>query len=213
MRPSRCSQRMYGWVCPSAADTFAIPSTQRPTSKSMHGLAGMSPPPAAEPSCPVPNPASRAPGTTSVDSLTNLLRERSQFNFQATYAAIKAEPSPFETDPVSGRRGSNPQLQPWEGCTLPLSYSRADLVSWRGFPPKRDLVGRTTRDREALFAGIMVDHRAVQTRGMRLSGLTPASASLDIWTRAARWAKRSRQTGSLIRAASPSPAARLPTRH
>src|ERR1700680_3285163 len=24
----------------------------------------------------------------------------------------------------SGRRGSNPQLQPWEVCTLPLSYSR-----------------------------------------------------------------------------------------
>jgi hypothetical protein len=28
-------------------------------------------------------------------------------------------------DVWSGRRGSNPQLQPWEGCTLPLSYSRA----------------------------------------------------------------------------------------
>jgi hypothetical protein len=26
---------------------------------------------------------------------------------------------------VSGRRGSNPRLQPWEGCTLPLSYSRS----------------------------------------------------------------------------------------
>ena len=25
----------------------------------------------------------------------------------------------------SGRRGSNPQLRPWEGRTLPLSYSRA----------------------------------------------------------------------------------------
>ena len=25
----------------------------------------------------------------------------------------------------SGRRGSNPRLQPWQGCTLPLSYSRA----------------------------------------------------------------------------------------
>ena len=24
----------------------------------------------------------------------------------------------------SGRRGSNPRLQPWQGCTLPLSYSR-----------------------------------------------------------------------------------------
>src|SRR5947209_2614035 len=26
---------------------------------------------------------------------------------------------------LSGRRESNPQLQPWKGCTLPLSYSRA----------------------------------------------------------------------------------------
>ena len=26
----------------------------------------------------------------------------------------------------SGRRDSNSRLQPWEGCTLPLSYSRAD---------------------------------------------------------------------------------------
>ena len=24
----------------------------------------------------------------------------------------------------SGKRGSNPRLQPWQGCTLPLSYSR-----------------------------------------------------------------------------------------
>jgi hypothetical protein len=27
----------------------------------------------------------------------------------------------------SGRRGSNPRLQPWQGCTLPLSYSRASF--------------------------------------------------------------------------------------
>src|SRR3954447_26682782 len=25
----------------------------------------------------------------------------------------------------SGKRDSNPRLQPWQGCTLPLSYSRA----------------------------------------------------------------------------------------
>ena len=28
----------------------------------------------------------------------------------------------------SGRRDSNPRLQPWEGCTLPLSYSRAQPI-------------------------------------------------------------------------------------
>jgi hypothetical protein len=33
----------------------------------------------------------------------------------------------------SGRRGSNPRLQPWQGCTLPLSYSR-DLSNLRGVP-------------------------------------------------------------------------------
>jgi hypothetical protein len=49
----------------------------------MHGRAGLSPPPSAEPACPVPDPASRAQLTTSVDSLTNRLRERSQVNFSA----------------------------------------------------------------------------------------------------------------------------------
>jgi hypothetical protein len=29
-----------------------------------------------------------------------------------------------EENEWSGRRGSNPRLQPWQGCTLPLSYSR-----------------------------------------------------------------------------------------
>jgi hypothetical protein len=100
----------------------------------MHGSAAMSPPAAAEPACPVPNPASRAPVTTSVDMLTNLLRERSQFNFQASQTAIHSDPIPIEAGHVSGRRGSNPQLQPWEGCTLPLSYSRRDLISPRAFP-------------------------------------------------------------------------------
>ena len=26
----------------------------------------------------------------------------------------------------SGRRDSNPRLQPWQGCALPLSYARFD---------------------------------------------------------------------------------------
>jgi hypothetical protein len=46
----------------------------------MHGPAGLSPP-AAEPACPVFDPASRAPITTSIDSLTNRLTQRYQFNF------------------------------------------------------------------------------------------------------------------------------------
>src|SRR5262245_62142131 len=29
----------------------------------------------------------------------------------------------------SGKRDSNPRLQPWQGCTLPLSYSRP-VVAW-----------------------------------------------------------------------------------
>ena len=29
----------------------------------------------------------------------------------------------------SGKRDLNPRLQPWQGCTLPLSYSRASIVS------------------------------------------------------------------------------------
>jgi hypothetical protein len=32
----------------------------------------------------------------------------------------------------SGKRGSNPQLQPWEGCTLPLSYSRSTSGLYNG---------------------------------------------------------------------------------
>ena len=27
----------------------------------------------------------------------------------------------------SGKRGSNPRLQPWQGCALPLSYSRSSM--------------------------------------------------------------------------------------
>ena len=28
----------------------------------------------------------------------------------------------------SGRRDSNPRLQPWQGCALPLSYARKNLL-------------------------------------------------------------------------------------
>ena len=34
----------------------------------------------------------------------------------------------------SGRRDLNPRLQPWQGCTLPLSYSRVEATS--GFEPE-----------------------------------------------------------------------------
>ena len=30
----------------------------------------------------------------------------------------------------SGRRDSNPRLQPWQGCALPLSYARLILISF-----------------------------------------------------------------------------------
>jgi hypothetical protein len=71
----------------------------------MHGPAGLSPPPAAEPACPVPDPASRAPITTSVDLLTNRLRGRRQFNLQATSLAIKTDPIPTELDLTAGDGG------------------------------------------------------------------------------------------------------------
>ena len=34
----------------------------------------------------------------------------------------------------SGRRDSNPRRQPWQGCTLPLSYSRRTACSAPGVP-------------------------------------------------------------------------------
>ena len=43
----------------------------------------------------------------------------------------------------SERRGSNPRRQPWQGCTLPLSYSRKNAISAnpeserRGSNPRR----------------------------------------------------------------------------
>jgi hypothetical protein len=40
--------------------------------------------------------SSRAPITTSIDSLTNRLRERSQFNLQPTESDIKTDPIPIE---------------------------------------------------------------------------------------------------------------------
>ena len=51
---------------------------------------------------------------------------------------IKKKP---EKTGVSERRGSNPRRQPWQGCTLPLSYSRIKTAShWserRGSNPRR----------------------------------------------------------------------------
>ena len=35
---------------------------------------------------------------------------------------------PYRQEPCiwSGKRDLNPRLQPWQGCTLPLSYSRSN---------------------------------------------------------------------------------------
>ena len=77
------------------------------------------------------SPSSSPPTSSTIDSLTNRLRERSQSNFQPFRLQIKADLMLIEPGWVSGRRGSNPQLQPWEGCTLPLSYSRGDSdLAW-----------------------------------------------------------------------------------
>jgi hypothetical protein len=35
--------------------------------------------------------------------------------------------APHEWKNWSGKRDLNPRLQPWQGCTLPLSYSRSAL--------------------------------------------------------------------------------------
>ena len=88
--------------------------------------------PPAESACSVPDPASRAPITASIDSLTNRLRERSQFNFQATQNAIKADPVPFETGHVSGRRGS----------PAPVPLRLAELISLTGSVRLREEVAR-----------------------------------------------------------------------
>jgi hypothetical protein len=48
----------------------------------------------------------------------------------------------------SGRRDSNPRLQPWQGCTLPLSYSRTEpddnnlLERETGFEPATSTLAR-----------------------------------------------------------------------
>ena len=34
----------------------------------------------------------------------------------------------------SGKRDSNPRLQPWQGCTLPLSYSRSETFFVKNSP-------------------------------------------------------------------------------
>ena len=31
---------------------------------------------------------------------------------------------------MSGKRDLNPRRQPWQGCTLPLSYSRITINLW-----------------------------------------------------------------------------------
>ena len=38
---------------------------------------------------------------------------------------------------MSGKRDSNPRRQPWQGCTLPLSYSRKRLLRVKGLEPPR----------------------------------------------------------------------------
>ena len=51
----------------------------------------------------------------------------------------------------SGRRDLNPRLQPWQGCTLPLSYSRSTKMSstdfalrcQQGFSEKRHFFSRS----------------------------------------------------------------------
>jgi hypothetical protein len=84
----------------------------------MHEPTGLSPPPAAEPACPVPDPASRAPITTSIDSLTNRLRERYQFNLQAIPAAIQTDLVPTKSGclvfkmPLAGAVGRETGLEP-----------------------------------------------------------------------------------------------------
>jgi hypothetical protein len=77
---------------PGLADTFATEHTSAQEVIRCTDQRAVSSP-AAEPAYPV----SRAQITTSIDSLTNRLREQSQFNFQATYAAIKADPLQIET--------------------------------------------------------------------------------------------------------------------
>ena len=52
----------------------------------------------------------------------------------------------------SGRRDLNPRRQPWQGCTLPLSYSR-NLSTGR-------LIGQERRSCQALFAGVRRGCRA-----------------------------------------------------
>ena len=45
-------------------------------------------------------------------------------DIQKTSKNLQEPPRTFGGEKWSGRRGSNPRLQPWQGCTLPLSYSR-----------------------------------------------------------------------------------------
>ncbi len=41
----------------------------------------------------------------------------------------------------SGKRDSNSRLQPWQGCALPLNYSRLfNLATWKGLEPSTSSV-------------------------------------------------------------------------
>ena len=40
----------------------------------------------------------------------------------------------------SGKRDSNSRLQPWQGCALPLNYSRIFLATWKGLEPSTSSV-------------------------------------------------------------------------
>jgi hypothetical protein len=44
----------------------------------------------------------------------------------------------------SGKRDSNPRPQPWQGCTLPLSYSRPNDTSHRGLGERKLNITKTS---------------------------------------------------------------------
>ena len=55
-------------------------------------------------------------------------RRRSLADIEPTRDATRQEPFPerynMENENWSGRWDSNPRPQPWQGCALPLSYTR-----------------------------------------------------------------------------------------
>ncbi len=44
----------------------------------------------------------------------------------------------------SGKRDSNSRRQPWQGCTLPLSYSRDVVLLWDEYLPNPDIEVNTS---------------------------------------------------------------------